>query len=72
MGREIEKETYVDVNWCMKHFAGCCCRCGLKFELNTQGGELTTNFTAQRVDGTLGHSIVDSEPWCLDCNRAVH
>ena len=40
-GREIDEENYVEVNWCLKHFAGCCCRCGVKFELNTQGGKLT-------------------------------
>ena len=28
---EIDEESYVDVNWCMKHFAGCCCRCGLGY-----------------------------------------
>ena len=71
-GREIDEENYVDANWCLKHFGGCCCRCNVKFSLDTQGGKLTTNFSAQRLCNDNSHSIDNIEPWCLDCNRAVH
>ena len=52
-GREIDEENYVDANWCLKHFGGCCCRCYIKFSLDTQGGKLTTNFSAQRRDNNV-------------------
>ena len=67
-GREIDEESYVDVNWCMKHFAGRCCRCGLKFSLDTQAGKLTT----QRCDNDFGHSVDNIEPYRVGCNGAVH
>ena len=29
--REIDEDNYVDEKWCLKHFKGCCCKCGLNF-----------------------------------------
>ena len=50
-----------------KHFKGCCCNCGIKFYLDTRSGKITTNFTAQRIDNELGHSIDNCEPFCYQC-----
>ena len=30
-------------------FKGCCANCGVKFNLDTRGGKLSSNFTAQKV-----------------------
>ena len=70
--REIDSDNYVDEKWCLKHFKGCCCNCGVKFHLDTRDGKITTNFTAQRIDNELGHSIDNCEPWCYQCICSAH
>ena len=30
-GREIDEENYIDEQWCLNHFHGCCAHCGVKF-----------------------------------------
>ena len=42
-GREIVDE-YIDEHWCLKMFTGCCANCGVKFNLDTRGGKLSSNF----------------------------
>eukprot|EP00438_Fugacium_kawagutii_P021104 Skav205927 [mRNA] locus=scaffold123:1068999:1070066:+ [translate_table: standard] len=70
--REVDEENYVDEKWVLKHFKGCCCNCGIKFYLDSRGGKLTTNFTAQRIDNEFGHSVDNCEPWCYQCNCSAH
>ena len=70
--REIDKDNYVDEKWCLQHFKNCCCNCGVKFYLDTRSGKLTTNFTAQRIDGNTGHSIDNCKPFCYQCTCRAH
>ena len=70
--REVDEENYIDANWCLRHFKGCCGNCGVKFNLDTRAGKMSSNFTAQRVDNALGHSIDNCEAWCCHCNASAH
>lgn len=70
--RDVDEENYVDVEWVLKHFKGRCCNSGVKFYLDIKAGKLTTNFTAQRKDNELGHSVDNCEPWCYQCNCSAH
>ena len=70
-GREIVDE-YIDEHWCLKMFTGCCANCGVKFNLDTRGGKLSSNFTAHRVDNRLCHSIDNCEAYCCHCNSSSH
>ena len=70
--REVDEESYIDDKWCMKMFKGCCGNCGVKFNLDTRGGKMTSNFTAQRVDNALAHTIDNCEAWCCHCNASAH
>ena len=40
----------------------------MKFEFETVGGQLCSNFTAQRVENELGHTSDNCEGWCRYCN----
>ena len=51
---------------------GCCANCGVKFNLDTRGGKLSSNFTAQRGDNGLRHSIDNCEAYCCHCNSSSH
>ena len=70
--REVDDDIYVDEKRCLRHFRSCCCNCGVKFCLDTKGGKLTTNFTAQRIDNELGHSVGNCIPYCYNCNCSAH
>ena len=70
--REIDEEQFVDEQLCLKHFKGCCAKCGVKFELDTKGGKLSTNFSFQRLDNSIAHHIDNVEPWCVYCNCSAH
>ena len=71
-GGEIDLESYVDEELCLKHFHGCCAHCGVKFYMDMKAGKLTTNFTFQRIDNELSHHIENVEPWCKFCNCSAH
>ena len=43
-----------------------------EMSLRFSGGKLTTSLTGQRRDNENAHSVDDTEPFCLDCSRAVH
>ena len=66
--REIDEENYIDEHWCLKHFHGCCAHCGVKFCIEHKQGRLSTNFTAQRLDCGVAHTLDNIEPWCKYCN----
>ena len=66
--REIDEENYINEHWCLKHFHGCCAHCGVKFYIEMKAGKLSTNFTAQRQDCGLAHTLDNIEPWCKYCN----
>ena len=66
--REIDEENYIDEQWCLKHFHGCCAHCGVKFYIEMTAGKLSTNFTAQRLDCGLGHTQDNCTPYCKYCN----
>ena len=55
--REIDEDTYINEHWCLNHFHGCCAHCGRQVDFEMQQGKLSTNFTAQRLDNTLCHSV---------------
>eukprot|EP00438_Fugacium_kawagutii_P004546 Skav222288 [mRNA] locus=scaffold807:301469:304798:- [translate_table: standard] len=70
--REVDEENYINYQWCLRHFKGCCGNCGVRFNLDTRAGKMTSNFTAQRVDNALAHSINNCEAWCYRCNASAH
>ena len=67
-GREIDEEHYISEQWCLNHFHGCCAHCGVKFYIEMKAGKLSTNFTAQRLDCSVAHTLDNIEPWCKYCN----
>ena len=67
-GRKINDENYIDAEWCLKRMRGHCQKCGKGFELETKRGKLCGNFTAQRIDNALSHTVDDCIVWCLYCN----
>ena len=71
-GREIDEENYIDEHWCLNHFHGCCAHCGVKFYIEMKAGKLSTNFTAQRLDNTICHSVANCTPYCKYCNCSAH
>ena len=66
--RNIEDEAYIDVKWCLEKFRGNCEKCNVKFDFETKGGKLCSNFTAQRVSNKTGHYKSNIVPWCRYCN----
>ena len=66
--RKIDDEDYVDVKWCLEKFKGNCEKCNVKFDFETKGGKLCSNFTAQRVSNETGHYKSNIVPWCRYCN----
>ena len=70
--REIDEENYIDEQWCLKHFHGCCAHCGVKFFIEMKAGKLSTNFTAQRQDNTICHSVDNCTPYCIYCDCSAH
>ena len=70
--REINDDMYIDTMWCLKRMRGNCQKCGVKFEFSTIRGKLCSNFTAQRVDNELCHSVDNCVAWCRYCNCSAH
>jgi hypothetical protein len=70
--REIDEENYIDEHWCLQHFHGCCAHCSVKFYIEMKAGKLSTNFTAQRLDNALGHSVDNCTPYCKYCKCSAH
>ena len=70
--REISNDMYIDEMWCLKRMKGNCQKCGVKFEFSTKKGKLCSNFTAQRVDNELCHSVDNCIAWCKYCNCSAH
>ena len=70
--REIDENEYIDEHWCLERFHGCCGHCGVKFNLDLKGGKMSSNFTAQRIDGSISHYINFCESWCDYCNKSAH
>ena len=69
--REID-ENYINEHWWLNHFHGCCAHSGIKFYIEMKQGKLSTNFTAQRLDNTLCHSVDNCTPYCKYCNCSAH
>ena len=42
------------------------------FFIEMKAGKLSTNFTAQRLDNTLCHSVDNCTPYCKYCNCSAH
>ena len=66
--REINEENYVDVEWCMSRLKGSCGKCGCKFEIEREKGQISSNFTAQRQDNLFAHTKDNCDSWCVYCN----
>ena len=71
-GREINEENYIDEHWCLNHFHGCCAHCGVIVFIEMKAGKLSTNFTGQRLDNTICHSVANCTPYCKYCNCSAH
>ena len=71
-GRETNDENHIDAEWCLKRMRNNCQKCGKAFELGTKQGKLCSNFTAQRIDNALSHTVDDCSAWCLYCNCSAH
>ena len=66
--REINDENYIDAEWCMSRLKGCCGQCGCKFEIDRDKGQISSNFTAQRLCNLHGHTKDNCDSWCVYCN----
>ena len=66
--RDIDEDNYITTQWCMDRFKGCCGKCGVKFEFETHNGQLSSNFTGQRLENELAHTTDNCESWCKYCN----
>ena len=68
--RELNLDSYVDVDWCMDRLNGTCGKCGCDFYFETKKGVITSNFTAQRCDNAFAHSKDNVIAFCCQCNCA--
>ena len=66
--REINEENYIDVEWCMSRLKGCCGKCGCKFEIEREKGQISSNFSAQRLCNLHSHTKDNCDSWCVYCN----
>ena len=69
-GGEINDENYRNAEWCLKRMRNYCQRKG--FELEIRRGKSCSNFTAQRIDNDLSHTVDNCIAWCLYCNCNAH
>ena len=67
-GRELNENNYVDVNFCMERLKGTCQKCGGDFHIEIKKGELSSNFTCQRVDNNFSHTKDNCVAYCNYCN----
>ena len=67
-GRELNLDSYVDVEWCMDRLTSTCGKCGCDFYFETKKGVITSNFTAQRIDNDHNHSKDNIVAYCNYCN----
>ena len=65
---ENDEDNYIDEHWCLTCLKGCCQKCGIKFNIETKNARISSNFTAQRVDGSVSHCVDNCEAWCVYCN----
>ncbi len=68
-GRELDKEDYIDVKWCVEKLKnGHCHKCGVSFDFEVKGSKISSNFTAQRMENSLAHTKDNCQSWCCYCN----
>ena len=68
--RKIPKEGYVNVKWFFDNITNQCNYCGCGFHTIINGGNMTTNLTAQRVNNEYTHTLDNIMPYCDRCNRS--
>ena len=66
--RKIDKENYVTVDWMIDAFGSNCCRCKCTFSFKVTNS-VECDFTANRLDNDICHSLDNVEPMCYSCNR---
>ena len=66
-GRKIDTKNYVDVKYLFSCINSKCCRCNDVFNFNAK----SSNFTCNRKDNTLGHTVDNIEPMCINCNCSL-
>ena len=66
--REIDEENYIDLKWCVDNFKNGCGKCGVRFDFDKFNGKMSSNFTAQRLENSIGHTKDNCVSWCRYCN----
>ena len=70
--REINEETYITPEWCLKMFKSRCEKCNTSFNFETKQGKLCSNFTAQRLCNLRPHDVDNCCAYCFYCNVSAH
>ena len=66
--RELNEDSYIDVDWCLDRLKGTCQKCGVDFFIETKNGLLSSNFTGQRQDNAFSHTKDNCQSFCVYCN----
>ena len=66
--RETESEECVDVEWMMDGMNSNCQRCSKRFNFTIKNGSLCSDFTAQRLENSIGHFRSNCTILCKQCN----
>ena len=66
--RELNEDSYIDVDWCLDRLKGTCQKCGVDFFIETKNGLLSSNFSAQRQDNAFSHTKDNCQSFCVYCN----
>ena len=70
--REINEETYITPEWCLKMFKSRCEKCNTSFNFETKQGKLCSNFTAQRLCNLRPHDVDNCCAYCFYWNVSAH
>ena len=70
--REINEETYMTPEWCLKMFKSRCEKCNTSFNFETKQGKLCSNFAAQRLCNLRPHDVDNCCAYCFYCNVSAH
>ena len=66
-GRKIDAKNYIDLKYMFSCINSKCCRCNEMFNFSAK----KSNFTCNRIDNMIGHSLDNIEPMCINCNCAL-
>ena len=70
--REIGDDKYIDIKWLRDRMNKCCNNCGEEFLIEKERGSITSNLTAQRLNGTISHHKDNIKAFCVYCICSSH